>query len=125
MNKLPFTIVETKAPEPIGPGRFRTFVAYAAVAVGVAVATFVVTPVYAQGSMAPSVRVVVAKPSASILMLGQRAEMERDREFRVREQIKQNHRLELETARAANRRALEADRAYYKKLADQRKKRGK
>jgi hypothetical protein len=138
MSKLPFTISEdavmTKTAylsnarrrvtdvEP-GPSRLRTALVYGVVALGVAAATFYVTPVFAQGSMAPEVRVIVVNPSPSIVRLGQAASDAKTREFRAREQIKQNHRLQLEEQKFLHRRMLEADKAYYKKLTDQRKRR--
>ena len=82
-------------------------------------------PVYAQGSMAPEVRVIVVKPSATILRLS--AERDRVREQRAAERRAASEARAAERAaiRAAERARRDADRAYEKKLAAQRKARNK
>lgn len=76
-----------------------------------------------RGSMAQDVRVIRVSPSVS--MYGTAREIRKQKTWEVREAIKHNNASDLEEQRSDNRRALEADKAYYKKLADQRKARGK
>ena len=98
--------------------RVRMTVAYATVAVGVGVAVFYVTPSHAAGSMAQDVRVVSVSPS--IVQYGSKIEQKMKADI-VRDNNKAVRSLELENQRSINQRALEADKAYYAKLKDQRK----
>lgn len=77
----------------------------------------------AQGSMAPEVRVIRVSPSVSVY--GTPKEKRQLRQYEAREAIKLNNQLILEDRKAENKRRLEADKAYYKKLAEQRKARKK
>lgn len=103
------------------PSRFREILCYGLVFVGVAAATFVVTPAFSQGAMAPEVRVITVRPSPSIISLGSEVTSARSRERAASEVRRHNNRMELEAYKADNRRQLEADRAYYKRLEAQRK----
>lgn len=128
MSKLPFTVnrnaeitpyltgPKPKVVEVKAPSKLRTIICYGVVFVGVAVASFYATDAFSQGSMAPEVRVIEARPSPSIIRLGNQGSDAKAREFRAREELKQSHRIELEELRHRHRRQLEADRAYYKRL---------
>lgn len=94
--------------------KFCTFVAYGSVVVGVGVAVFAVTPVHAAGSMAQEVRRVSVSPS--IIQFGSKT----DNQMKI-DNNKAFNNLELEDRRSINRRILEEDKAYYKKLEWQRK----
>lgn len=104
--------------------RAWTWVGYGLVALGVGVAAFVVTPAHAQGSMAPDVRVIVVSPSVTIMGLGAQASSGRQQEIQLKETLKHRSDMELEQLKSDNRRALEADKAYYEKLKFQRKQHG-
>lgn len=78
------------------------------------VAIIFATPSFAGGSMAPEVRVIRVSPS--IWQYGSKADVASKLESQ-----RQQGRVDLENQRSANRRALEADKAYYAKLKDQRK----
>lgn len=97
------------------------YVCYGVVLAGVAVAAFVVTPAHAgQGSMAPEVRVIRVSPSVSFFGSREERKMKADV---TRDYYQHQNDMELEELRGRNDRALEADRAYYKKLEWQRKNR--
>jgi hypothetical protein len=98
---------------------------YGVVAAGVTfAAAYVVTPADARevGSMNHEARVIQVSPSISIY--GSRKEEGKVRGQIMRDNNRHANDMELENLRSLNRRALEADRAYYKKLEFQRKKRG-
>lgn len=77
---------------------------------------------FAQGSMAPSVRKM--EISRSITMFGNTREGRRAKARVIQDNNQHRNKMELERLRSRNQRALEADRAYYKKLEFQRKQRG-
>lgn len=104
--------------------RIWTRIGYGLVIVGVGVAAFLVTPAHAGGSMANSVKVIVVSPSVTIMGLDSQAASGRQQEIRLKENMRRSTELELEQLKSDNRRALEADRAYYKKLEFQRKQHG-
>jgi|SRR5690606_14868471 len=85
------------------------------------VAAFSGTPAVAQGSMAPPVRVIVVSPS--IQSFGETRENRQMKAWIGRDNNEHRNDMELEQLRSMNERALEADRAYYKKLEWQRKNR--
>lgn len=100
------------------PGRVWTFLAYAGLVMGAGLTVFLLTtPVKANGSLGIDVRVI----SPSITSYGPAPSTRKLREFRAQEAVKTQHKMILEQQRSDNARALEADKAYYKKLADQRK----
>ena len=76
-----------------------------------------------QGSMAPEVRVVRVSPSVSVY--GSVHDVKKQRAYEAREAVKLSNQMQLEELKSENKRLLEADKAYYKKLADQRKARKK
>lgn len=104
--------------------KVKPWVAYGVVLAGVATAAFIVTPAHAGGSMAHDVKVIVVSPSVTIMGLGAQGDTARQAEVRLKETLKHRSDMELEQLKSDNARALEADRAYYKKLEFQRKKRG-
>jgi exopolysaccharide biosynthesis protein len=81
------------------------------------------TPAWAGGSMASDVRVIRVSPS--ITSYGIVREIQKRQEFEYKETYKLNGKMALEDQKFQQKRQLEADRAYYKKLADQRKARKK
>lgn len=131
-NSLPFTIspdakfkqtlretVTFQEPTKPRPGKVWAILAYAGLVAGVALATYVVTtPAHAAGSMGIDVRVVHVSPSVTIYGTREERRLKADV---ARDNNRHQQRLELEQQRSNNARALEADRAYYKKLEAQRK----
>ncbi len=110
--------VPIQEPKPTTLEKVWQVCAYTSVVVGVGVAAFFVTPAHSAGSQGRDVKVIHVSPS--IVQYGgkierkMRADIARDNNKAVRS-------LELENQRSTNRRALEADKAYYQKLKDQRK----
>lgn len=138
MNKLPFTIsddAEFDQPKLRDTVRFQEpapakwdfskaweALGYGLVVAGVGLAAFILaTPAHANGSMGIDVKVVRVSPS--ITSFGDTREGRKLKADVTRDAAKHQQRMELEQQKSDNARALEADRAYYKKLADQRKAR--
>ncbi len=105
-----------EAPKPTLREKAYAAVMYGVVAVGVGVAVFYVTPAHSAGSMASDVRIIRVSPSVSVYGNDKAADSRR------LETLKQQGRMDLENQRSANERALAADKAYYEKLKDQRKR---
>lgn len=101
--------------------RCRKVLAYGVLAVGVFTAVYVVTPARAGGSMGHDVKIIRVSPSVSVY--GNTREERKMKADVVRDNNRHSNVMELEELRGRNERALEADRAYYRKLADQRKTR--
>jgi len=110
--------ITIQPPKPTLYEKVKTAIAYTSVAVGFGIAAFYVTPVNAAGSMAQDVRVVSVSPS--IVQYGSKIEQKLRADI-VRDNNKAVRNMELEDQRSVNRRLLEADKAYYAKLKDQRK----
>lgn len=116
--------VAFQEPTKSGPGPIWTGLAYIGLMVGVGAAAFILTttPAPAAGSMGIDVKVIHVSPSIT--------SFEDTREGRklqadvTRDRYRHQQDMELEDRKAEHRRALEADRAYYKKLEFQRKKHG-
>lgn len=110
------------APARFDWRRVREIVAYAALVAGVGLAVFVAsTPAHSAGAFGIDVKVVHVSPS--VTYFGDTKEGRKLRADVAREGVKHQNRMEEIDRKAEHQRALEADRAYYKKLADQRKKR--
>lgn len=112
----------TVTAEPTWPEALRTWLGYTAVAAGVGFAVFTyVEPAHARdvGTMNHEARVVYVSPSVSIY--GSKIEQKMKADIN-RDNNRANNAYSLEQQRSDNRRALEADKAYYKKLSDQRKR---
>lgn len=77
------------------------------------------SPAWAGGSMASDVRIIRVSPS--ITSYGSIRDMQKRQDFQAREDIKLQGRMALEEQKFQHKRQLEADRAYYKKLAQQKK----
>lgn len=101
------------------PNRLRTILAYGVVIVGVAVASFVVSPAKADGSMAPSVRVIVVQPSAAVRRLNAMENLRKAQKAEAKAEAKAQRAAE----KAAEKARVKADKAYAKKLEAQRKAR--
>lgn len=107
--------VPVQVPEPYKPSKLRTVLCYGIVVLGVGYSVFCLTPAHAAGSMASDVKIIHVSPSISVYG------NDKATQSRSMEVLKQQGRMELENQRSDNRRALEADKAYYQKLKDQRK----
>jgi len=112
--------VAFQPPAPTRWERARTALAYASVIVGVGVAAFLVTPAHASGAFGIEVRVIHVSPSVSTY--GTVRDMQKRQDFVARESVKTQNRMALERQKSADARALAADKAYYEKLKDQRKR---
>jgi len=105
--------------EPTWGEVVRLWLGYTAVAAGVGFAVFVyVEPAHAGGSMANAVRTV----SPSIVYAGPSKIERKMKADMMRDDNRARNDSALEQQRSDNRRALEADKAYYAKLKDQRKR---
>lgn len=94
---------------------------YGLVVAGVGVATYaMVTPAHSAGSMASEVRVIHVSPS--IQSFEDTREGRRLKADTVRDNNRHRQDMERLERRYELERALEADRAYYRKLIDQRKR---
>lgn len=83
--------------------------------------TFLAGSAGAAGSMASDVRVIRVNPTPSIVRMGESARSEKTRIIRLKEQAK----TDREVMKFEQKRALEADKAYYKRLEQDRKARSK
>lgn len=101
------------------------YLMYGMVAAGVTfAAAFVATPAHSreQGTMNHEARVIQVSPS--ITFYGSQKDYVKAQSQIMRDNNRHMNAMELEDAKALHRRQLEADKAYYKKLEFQRKKRG-
>lgn len=115
--------VKFQEPTPSRWAKARQIIAYTALVAGVGLAVFVAaTPAHSAGSMASDVRVIEVSPS--ITYLGDTREGRRLQADTIRDKARFEQRQKLQQDRSIQQRALEADRAYYKKLEFQRKMRG-
>jgi hypothetical protein len=106
--------ITIQPPKPTLFEKIRAAVAYTVVTVGVGVAVFYVAPAHAAGSMAQDVRIIHVSPS--VVQYGSKTE----RQIQVDNNKAQNQ-LNLEQLKFEHSRQLNADKAYYEKLKDQRK----
>lgn len=91
------------------------------VVLGVGIATYaMVTPAHSAGSMASEVRVIHVSPS--IQSFGDTREGRKLRADTVRDNNRHEQSMERLEREYQLKRSIEADRAYYRKLVDQRKK---
>lgn len=108
--EVPVSLVEKK------PSRVWSWFCHGVVVVSVGYCAYTITPAHAAGALAQDVRIIHVSPSITVYGNDKAVANQR------LESLKQDGRMELENQRSVNQRALAADKAYYEKLKDQRKR---